>query len=186
MTPMTFTAHREGLPHPFWDISSEHGVQPPLTDEAILEAERLLNVTLPVSLLDLLRERNGGLVAADRDAFPTSRPTSWAPDHVPFGLVMGIGDREERTHTLSLLDSPYLVEEWGLPEDVVLLSGDGHYWIGLDYRTGGRHEEPSVTWFDVDDGEELPLARDFLAFTEGLTSALAFADERREGASASA
>ena len=161
----------------FWSTDSGVGVQPDLTDQTILEAERLLNVTLPASLLDLLRRQNGGLVVSSRDAFPTSRPTSWASDHVPFDFVMGIGRREQ---TLSLLDSPYLVEEWGLPTDVVLLSGGGHYWIGLDYRTCGRHGEPSVVWFDADDNSELPLAPDFRSFIEGLTSAPGFDDERSE------
>ncbi|WLW57687.1 SMI1/KNR4 family protein [Streptomyces sp. YU58] len=167
-------AHPDDLPHPFWDTDSDSGVQPPLSDEAILEAERLLNVALPASLLDLLRWQNGGLVAAGRDAFPTSRPTSWAPDHVPFDVVMGIGHREQ---TLSMLDSPYLLEEWGLPADVVLLSGDGHYWIGLDYRACGRRGEPSVAWFDAEDGTELTLAPDFRSFLGGLTSSHGFAGE---------
>ncbi|WTI12186.1 SMI1/KNR4 family protein [Streptomyces sp. NBC_00820] len=169
------------LQHSFWDIESDRGVQPSLTDEAVLEAERLLNVALPGSLLDLLREQNGGLVASSRDAFPTSRPTSWAPDHVPFDFVMGIGHREQ---ALSMLDSPYLVEEWGLPTDVVLISGGGHYWIGLDYRTCGRHGEPSVAWFDADDNSELALAPDFRSFAEGLTSAVEFDSERSEGSPA--
>lgn len=161
----------------FWTTDSGVGVQPDLTDQAILEAERLLNVTLPASLLDLLHQQNGGLVVSGREAFPTSQATSWASDHVPFDNVMGIGRRER---TLSLLDSPYLVEEWGLPADVVLLSGAGHYWIGLDYRTCGRHGEPSVVWFDTDDHSELPLAPDFRSFTEGLTAASGFDDERSE------
>ncbi|MGX1505389.1 UNVERIFIED_CONTAM: hypothetical protein RKD43_004014 [Streptomyces graminofaciens] len=168
-------AHVEDVQHPFWgidsDVESDRGVQLPLTDQAIVDAERLLDVTLPASLLDLLRERNGGLVASGRDAFPTSRPTSWAPDHVPFDAVMGIGHRED---TLSMLDGPYLVEEWGLPAGVVLISGDGHYWIGLDYRACGRHGEPSVVWFDADDSSELTLAPDFRSFVAGLTSALEF------------
>ncbi|WP_329284522.1 hypothetical protein [Streptomyces sp. NBC_01455] len=75
------------------------------------------------------------------------RTTTWSADHVPFDSVMGNGHRER---TLSMLDSPYLVEEWGLPTAVVLLSGDGHYWIGLGYRACGRHGELSVTWFDRD------------------------------------
>jgi hypothetical protein len=73
-----------------------------------------------------------------------------------FEQLMGVG-RPGRG--LSLLDSPYLVEEWGLPSPVVLLSGDGHCWIGLDYRACGSRGEPSVTWFDADAETELPLAR---------------------------
>jgi hypothetical protein len=70
---------------------------------------------------------------------------------------------------LSLLDTPYLVEEWGLPAPVVLLSGDGHSWIALDYRASGPQGEPSVTWLDADRGTELALAPDFRSFIEALT-----------------
>ncbi|MFJ4848005.1 MULTISPECIES: SMI1/KNR4 family protein [unclassified Streptomyces] len=151
----------------FWKPGSGYAVHPPLTDEAVRGAELLLDVTLPTSLVDLLRAQNGGECAADRDAFPTDRPTSWSADHVPFDHLMGIGDRE---HTVSLVDSPYLVEEWGLPAPLVLLSGDGHYWIALDCRASGRHAEPTVTWFDADRQDELVLAPDFRSFVEGLTA----------------
>ncbi|MFD8739500.1 SMI1/KNR4 family protein [Streptomyces sp. NPDC059618] len=155
----------------FWKPDSSYGVHQPLTDEVVRNAERLLGVSLPTSLLDLLRAQNGGESADDRDAYPTDRPTSWSADHIPFDHLMGIGDHE---HTVSLLDSPYLIEEWGLPTPVVLLSGGGHYWIALDYRASGRHGEPTVTWFDADRNEELALAPDFRSFVEGLTSASDF------------
>ncbi|MFE1291521.1 SMI1/KNR4 family protein [Streptomyces sp. NPDC058751] len=161
-------ARFEDLRHSFWDTGTDHGVQPPLTDLASSEAEQLLDVTLPGALLDLLRIQNGGQVSDSWNAFPTTRPTSWSADHVPFDSVMGVGHRER---TLSLLDSPYLVGEWGLPSGVVVVSGDGHYWIGLDYRTCGPHGEPSVAWFDADDASELALAPDFRSFLEGLISA---------------
>ncbi|MCX5214173.1 SMI1/KNR4 family protein [Kitasatospora sp. NBC_00240] len=170
-------ARFEDLQHVFRNTDSGVGVQPALSDQAVLEAEGLLNVTLPASLLDLLRQQNGGLVVSGRDAFPTSRPTSWASDHAPFDIVMGIGRREQ---TLSLLDNPYLVDEWGLPTEVVLLSGDGHYWIGLDYRTCGPRGEPSVVWFDTDADSELPLAPDFRSFVAGLTSVPGSDKERSE------
>ncbi|MFF8842183.1 SMI1/KNR4 family protein [Streptomyces sp. NPDC015127] len=136
-----------------------------------------MNVTLPSTLLDLLRHQNGGQVSPSRDAFPTSRPTSWSADHVPFDCLMGIGRSGQ---ALSLLDSPYLADEWGLPPAVVLISGDGHYWIGLDYRACGPHGEPSVTWFDTDDNSELALAPDLRSFIEGLAPADEFENEPSE------
>ncbi|MET8288392.1 SMI1/KNR4 family protein [Streptomyces sp. NPDC005132] len=148
----------------FWS-GHTYGVQPALTQATVADAERVLGLRLPESLLDLLRVQNGGGVTADRDAFPTHQPTSWSEDHIPFTELMGIGTGG---HGLSLLDTPYLVEEWGLPSPVVLLSGDGHYWIGLDYRAYSALGEPSVTWFDTDCGAELPLAADFRALVEGL------------------
>ncbi|WP_442806115.1 SMI1/KNR4 family protein [Streptomyces sp. NBC_01257] len=133
-----------------------YGVQPPLTDAVIQDAECRLGVRLPASLLDILRVQNGGLVAESWNAFPTDVPTSWSEDHVPLDEIRGIGRQDGQP---SLLDSDYLVEEWGLPSPLVLLSGDGHCWIALDYRTCGRLGEPSVTWFHVDDDTELPLTR---------------------------
>ncbi|MEC3973989.1 hypothetical protein [Amycolatopsis sp. H20-H5] len=56
-----------------------------------------------------------------------------------------------------------------MPSPILLLSGDGHTWIGLDYRVRGRQCEPSVTWFDADDESELALAADFESFLDGLT-----------------
>ncbi|MFJ4713839.1 SMI1/KNR4 family protein [Streptomyces sp. NPDC088785] len=164
-------ARFEDLRHSLWDTSSDCTVQPALTGRAIVEAQRLLGVTLPRSLLDLLSHRNGGEVADDWNAFPTSEPTSWSADHVPFDNVLGIGRREG---TSSLLDSPYLVGEWGLPAGLVLFSGDGHCWIGLDYRVCGRYAEPSVAWLDADFRTELALAPDFRSFIEGLTAARDF------------
>ncbi|MGW4233509.1 SMI1/KNR4 family protein [Streptomyces sp. NPDC004980] len=157
----------------FWD-EGDHGVQQPLTDEMVREAERTLGVTLPSALLDLLRIRNGGIVADDHDAFPTGRPTSWSEDHVPFDDLMGIGRRDGTT---SLLDTPYLVEEWGMPTPLVLLSSDGHCWIGLDYRNCGRNGEPSVTCFETDLDAELVLADDFRSFVEGLTAGSTYGDD---------
>ncbi|MEU1616551.1 hypothetical protein ABZ479_04515 [Streptomyces sp. NPDC005722] len=84
-------ARFEDLLRSLWDPGDPHGTQPPLTGRAVAEAEHALGVTLPGSLEALLRRQNGGVVAAARDAFPTSAPTSWSADHVPFEFVMAIG-----------------------------------------------------------------------------------------------
>jgi hypothetical protein len=167
----------------FWSKGPSFEVQPPLADEVVAHAESVLGVRLPHALIELLRLQNGGSVSEDFDAFPTSEPTTWADDHVPFDHMLGIGDRE---NIPSLLDAPYLVEEWGLPSLVVPLSGDGHYWVALDYRKCGPAGEPSVAWFD--EGEpsapwvatgvpELQLARDFRSFVEGLLPMDSFDDD---------
>ncbi|MFD5826568.1 SMI1/KNR4 family protein [Lentzea sp. NPDC060358] len=154
----------------FWDTGT-HGVQPPLTRDAVREAEALLGVRLPEALLELLRVQNGGSVVPGRSAFPVASATSWAPDHVPFDSVMGIGPEGS---ALTLLDTPYLVEEWDLPSPVVLLNGDGHWWIALDYRACGPQGEPSVVWLDAEDESELALAPDLRTFLDGLVPAERF------------
>ena len=110
-----------------------------------------------------MRVRNGGAVAGDYSAFLTAQPTSWAPDHVPFEGGCGIGDAFP-----SITDSPDLNAEWGQPEELLLLHGDGHWWVALDYRAG-REAEPAVVWFDNEVGEDVQLAASFGEFVRGLT-----------------
>ncbi|WP_335935370.1 SMI1/KNR4 family protein [Streptomyces sp. PTD5-9] len=160
-------ARFEEIKTTFWG-EGRYGAQAPLTDTAVQDAGLRLGVRLPTSLLELLRIRNGGPVAESWNAFPTDAPTSWSENHVPFDELMGIGHRDGCT---SMLDSAYLIEEWGLPSPLVLLSGDGHWWIALDYRERGTQGEPSVTWFDAEGETELPLAQDFRTFVERLTAA---------------
>lgn len=82
------------------------GVQQPLTDQAVRDAERLLDGTLPASLIDLLRVQNGGQVTGARNAFRTDRQTSWSEDHVPFDHVRGNAHRKSHnTPELALLAS---------------------------------------------------------------------------------
>lgn len=123
----------------FWNRDSDVGVQPPLTDEMLRTAERVLAVRLPESLVELLRVENGGIVNDEFNAFPSPRPTSWAEDHLPFAEVMGIGHahqddvrRGSRYSHRGILDTPYLIQEWEMPNGLVPLSGDGHSWICLD------------------------------------------------------
>lgn len=143
---------------------------PPLTDDLVDATEAGLGVTLPHELLVLLRRQNGGAVSDAYSRCP-SAPNFYAEDHVPFDFLHGIGP-PDLPDCITLLDTPYLVREWGLPTNIVLLSGDGHYWVVLDYRAVGPSGEPSVTWIDNEMEHELPLAPDFRAFVEMLTSNL--------------
>ncbi|MGO4613891.1 SMI1/KNR4 family protein [Nocardia sp. 2YAB30] len=158
----------------FWDYTFDTGVQEPLTDEAVREAEELLGVTLPESLLRLLRVRNGGSVGDRWNAVPLDCPDGdgeWSDPgekYEQFDMLRGIGHRDEDD---SILLTPYLVREWELPSPIVLLDGDGHYWIALDYRNSGPHGEPSVALFDSEDGASRLLAVDFESFVEKLTAA---------------
>jgi len=156
----------------FWHPEITRAALPPLTPQRVTAAERLLGVTLPAELLTLLRVRNGGVVAEEWDACP-AEPNSWAPDHVPFEHIHGAGPAGE-DGLLTLGDNAYLVDEWDLPTGVVLLSGDGHSWVALDYRAPG---EPSVTWLDADRGTDLALAPTFRAFVESLTTSEDFPDD---------
>ncbi|KHD73617.1 hypothetical protein MB27_33925 [Actinoplanes utahensis] len=147
---------------------------PPLIPELVAAAEQQLGVTLPAELIRLLEIRNGGVVAEAWDACPAA-PNSWAGDHVPFEHLHGIAAAPDAVE-MSLLDTGYLIREWELPSPIVLLSGDGHTWLALDYRVCGPHGSPPVVWFDTDSGAELTVAADFRTFVEALTAAESFPD----------
>jgi hypothetical protein len=133
---------------------------PELTSDMVKEAEKKLGVKLPKSYIELCRIQNGGRLKYD--AFPTSVPTGWADDHVNVDEIFGIG-------TNGILSSEYYIEEWELPKNIVLLCGDGHWWIALDYTN--TKENPPVIYIDLEFGEEifiLELAPDFETFVNGL------------------
>lgn len=133
---------------------------PELTEEMIDKAEARLGVKLPPELLNLLKIQNGGYT--NEFVFPTDQENSWADDHIPLNALFGIVVDESLETAQNILDSECMIEEWDLPPKQVLLSGEGHWWISLDYRNG---EVPVVSWIDVE-GDECfeisPSLGDFL------------------------
>jgi hypothetical protein len=163
----------------FWKPGESYGVLGPLTDELLRRGEAALGVRLPDAYVELLRVQNGGPVADDYNAHPSPKPTSWAEDHVSFPELRGIGDVDtekvlERVYfgeAAGILDTPYLLHEWQMPQDLVLLAGDGHWSIALDYRSSGPEGPPSVIWYDNDEQDDVELAPDFRSFLGGLCNA---------------
>ncbi len=62
----------------------------------------------------------------------------------------------------SILQSPTIRDEWGLPEGLIVLGGSGHEWNVLDYRRGGG--DPPVALIESDDCEVFELAPSFSEF----------------------
>jgi hypothetical protein len=148
-------------PHDFW--GTNYYQHPPLTAESVAEAERVLRVRLPIELVELLHIQNGGYTKGF--VHPMSEPTTWSEDHVPLHDLAGIVLDPTNSSPMNLVRTEELTQEWGLPPRQVLLSGDGHYWITLDYRHG---ESPAVSWIDVECGEDKLIAPSFKAFLQGL------------------
>ncbi len=154
----------------FW--GSNYYDHPPLTGEMVTEAEQQLAVQLPAEYLALLEIQNGGYTRGF--GFPMHRPTIWAADHVPLGDLFGIVTDPDHRTALNILKTEYMTREWGLPPRQVLLTGDGHWWLTLDYRAG---EVPSVAWLAIDHGQDFQVAPSFAAFLDGLLPDSAFPDE---------
>ncbi|MEO7719291.1 MAG: SMI1/KNR4 family protein [Capsulimonas sp.] len=137
---------------------------PPLTDEMLGSAERKLGYKLPETYINALLEKNGGYLALD--AFPTDRPTNYAPDHVSCSGLFGIGGDDGVD---SVTRSQYLIGEWDYPDVGIVFWSEGHTAFMLDYAKCGPQGEPSVIYVDTDpELEVIPLAPSFSAFIAGL------------------
>lgn len=139
-------------------LDDEYYQLPSLTDQAVENAEEKLKVKLPATYINLLKEQNGGSLVYN--AFPSPVPTSWAVDHINIDHILGISEEE------GILQSDYLIREWGLPENLVLFSGNGHSWIAFDFRN--TKEDPPIIFIDTESEQLLELAPNFNAFLAGL------------------
>lgn len=142
-----------------WQEDEEYNFKP-ITAEIVEKAEEKLKVKLPESYISLLKEQDGGYI--NYDSYPTNYQTSWADDHIHIDYIRGIGGEE------SILESGYLIKEWGLPKKLVLISGDGHSWIAFDYRNTNKN--PPIILIDHDGEEISELAPNFKTFLDGLTN----------------
>lgn len=149
----------------FWE--SNYYNHPSLTSEMIEIAAEKLNIKLPQSYISLLKIMNGGYTKGF--AFPMQN-ISWS-NHIPLDTLNGIVIDKNIATPLNILDTEYMTKEWDLPEKQVLLSGDGHTWITLDYR---QNSNPSVRWIDVESNEDVFVAASFDAFLEGLVASEIF------------
>ncbi|WP_282062880.1 SMI1/KNR4 family protein [Bacillus pumilus] len=152
----------------FWEIDDEgYYTLKKINAEEVAKAEKKLGVTLPDTYKKLILEQNGGYTI--HNAFPTTHSNSWAEDHIQFNHLLGIAEDE------GIMDSAYLIKEWELPEGLVLINGDGHTWVGMDYRK--TKENPAIHYFDVEMEEDFKLADSFDEFIQGLYTAEYTVDE---------
>lgn len=157
----------------FWEIDEEGYYTLKKVNEAeIAKAEKKLGITFPDTYKKLILEQNGGYTI--HNAFPTTHSNSWAEDHIQFNHLLGIAEDE------GIMDSAYLIKEWELPEGLVLINGDGHTWVAMDYRK--TKENPAIHYFDVEMEEDFKLADSFDEFIEGLYTAEYTVDEEAAAA----
>jgi hypothetical protein len=129
----------------------------------VSQAEQLLGVNLPAEYITLLRIQNGGYT---REEFEYPVP-EWEGDAVQMESLAGIVPGNWAS-PLNILQSKDLSEEWHLPPHQILLAGDGHTWITLDYRNS---DVPPVAYIDAECGGETQVAQSFAEFLDGLRPA---------------
>ena len=128
-----------------------------LTPTMVDKAEEKFNVTFPARYLELLQEQNGGSLYLNK--FPIA---DFEEGSIDVDYLWGIGKSGKQ----GIYVTSYLIKEWGLPKNLVLLNGDGNFWIGLDYRQ--NPQEPGVVYLESDSDVEITLAPSFEEFVSRL------------------
>ncbi|KHF38851.1 SMI1/KNR4 family protein [Halalkalibacter okhensis] len=142
----------------FWKSPSEYKPGEAVTDTQVSEIEQMLGVRLPKKYVELMQEQNGGELAYRYVLFDDG-DAAVVPYFHELEVDRGVGL------------SPIFVEECGLPEHLVLLTGDFHSWVALDYRN--ERSVPRVVYVAEDESgnglwQEYLLAETFDQFVERL------------------
>jgi hypothetical protein len=141
---------------------------PPFSETLVEEVERILNVKLPRPYVELMRQRNGGFLEPQLvsvKAFIAEEFEGHVSDgYISVSAIAGLNPAADADG--SLTQSAYMIQEWDLPDGLVLLDGDGHTWIALDYRI--KKENPPVVFALAGHPECLPLAENFSEFLQCL------------------
>ena len=148
----------------FWDLTAPATFEP-ITPASIKRAETELNVQLPAQFIELLRIKNGGRTA--EMVLHAADISIWIDGKYEIDELFGINDQDAKE--LGILSTAYLTSEWDLPEKQVLLLGDGHWWITLDYRL--NTQEPTVNWIEPDAERDVVIANTFEEFIKKLLPA---------------
>lgn len=128
-----------------------------LTPLMVEQAEEKMGYALPQSYVDLLLEQNGGSLYLNR--FPLE---NYEEGYMEVDYLWGI----DKNGKQGICKSKYLIEEWELPKNLIILNGDGNNWIALDYRQNSSN--PSVLFLENESNIEITLAKDFKIFISEL------------------
>jgi len=130
----------------------------PIGISRIKEVEQQLGVLLPTLYVEMTLEQNGGKIIYN--ASPSPVPTVWGEDFVKVDSIMGI----EEDGGIEVSDQ--YINEWGMPMNLILLNGDGHTWVALDYRENKKIAP--VIFIDNEREQIIKLALKFESFIEKL------------------
>lgn len=129
-----------------------------LTDEDINLAEKTFNVKLPKEYVEILFEQNGGYLLKDTIKFDFDIGTS---NLIQVDSIFGI------KKDMGIMKTDYLLNEWGVKnKGYIVIAGDGHYFIVLDY--GERDKSPKISYIDTETGNLYIMFPSFKSFLENL------------------
>lgn len=138
-----------------------HKDNKPVTKEEIEFAEQAFQVKLPEMYVQLLKISNGGALNFCWLNVQGVAGLESEEGYIYVDRLLGIKLPNSNDGSLetNIMDTNYLKREWGIEQDhIILIAGDGHWWIALDYRTSG---EPAITYFDTENEREIHLYNHF-------------------------
>lgn len=124
----------------------------PLNIEYVSSIECKYGIKLPESYVNLLKEQNGGYITR-----------SIIPEYINDITVTRLSGIKGNNDDV-LEESDYYINEWDLPKNILLLAGQGHWWICLDYRDINDNDEPRVSYIDSEMKRDLVIADSFEEF----------------------
>ncbi|GKU82941.1 SMI1/KNR4 family protein [Niallia sp. NCCP-28] len=122
-----------------------------LTKADIQMAEDYFDVTLPEQYINLLKVQNGGVIIFN--ALPIALNRYDGDTYIEIDHLLGIKKGK------GILETEYYKKEWDIQrENIILISGDGHSWIALDYN---ESENPAIIFIETDEGEITEIYKSF-------------------------
>lgn len=142
-----------------WSYDNDEDIYklPNISETRFEEIERMLKRKIPISYKKIILEQNGGNIQ-----YNSVKPTQTDNEQIllPINHIYGMGKD-------GILDSEYLIEEWGLPREILIFSGDGNSFFALDYRTDSI--SPSVIYLEPESEEKIVVAKTFDDFLNNLS-----------------
>lgn len=121
-----------------------------LTEETLHAFEQKIGFQLPKSLVELLKNQNGGYI---RYGLPDTPPMQ----------IWGVGETYPALTKIADEFSPEDIDYLSFTLDgLVAFDGDGHYYHCLDYRQ--NRQNPQVSYIDIESDAEEIIAENFDEF----------------------
>lgn len=132
-----------------------HFALPTLNNQTIVNTEKKLGIRLPKSFISLNQIQNGGELSIQNYSL------TYADQEVFIEELLGI-DPE-----LGIGQSLFLQQQWAIPKDLIIISGEEEDWLALDYRKS-YNLEPRIVWYDASSSKIRIIAKSFEQFLENL------------------
>lgn len=130
-----------------------------IKQEDIRDIEKKYNCKLPNDYINFLEFQNGAIL--NKNLIKGYEEDIWIES------ISGINGLEINN---VLPESDYFISEWELPNKLLLIYGEGHWWISFDYRNLNPDNTPKISYIDLELNRDIVIANSFTELLELLYS----------------